>query len=284
MSTYLVTFADENFIKSAIFQKKISRELHFDDHFLFTPADLSAEFCKKNHATLSFPRGYGFWIWKPRIILDTLATLPTSSTLLYLDAGALPTKAADAFELLASDNRVHIWSENDDFRNYQWIDGDVAKSLKLNNSHLSQTHYMAGLICSRNTLEFRRILQTWLDYCENPRQLRPETFPRYSPRGKLIWHRHDQALLNSLVCKSKESFTTHSASDLFSAKELFIIHRRGYISSKLDLFLFLFFRGSKRIFAGILPSRIHHGLNMRITRVRKPYISPSESRRNRKLR
>jgi hypothetical protein len=33
------------------------------------------------------PRGFGLWIWKPRIILEAMERFPNSKIILYLDAG-----------------------------------------------------------------------------------------------------------------------------------------------------------------------------------------------------
>ena len=33
------------------------------------------------------PRGFGYWIWKPKLILENLARLPANDILVYLDSG-----------------------------------------------------------------------------------------------------------------------------------------------------------------------------------------------------
>src|SRR5690606_2752446 len=52
--------------------------------------NLSSSFVKKNEHILKQKRGAGYWLWKPKIILDTMDRYPLSENILifYLDAGA----------------------------------------------------------------------------------------------------------------------------------------------------------------------------------------------------
>lgn len=283
MKTFLFTFADKNFEKSALFQKTFSISKNFNNHMIFTPNDLESDFVERNYETLNYERGSGFWVWKPKIILSGMENLSPEDIVLYLDAGVLPKKDAFFFQNLASDNCIHIWAENDDFRNYQWIDPNVAKFMGLNEIDLEQKHFWAGAICSRNTAEFRSILQTWLEFCENSQLIRPETFPDYVPEGRLIWHRHDQALLNALVCQREELFRKHAIGDPDNSKCLFVAHRRGDITSSSKLYLFIIMRKVKRLVNTFLPRRMKNWLNMKTTKGRKPYLSDNEFYRNQTL-
>ncbi|KAF4659189.1 hypothetical protein FOL47_007686 [Perkinsus chesapeaki] len=61
-----------------------------DEVRMYNGSMLDPEWRQRNSAILSLPRGAGYWLWKPFVILDTLLddSLPWfSSVVLYLDAG-----------------------------------------------------------------------------------------------------------------------------------------------------------------------------------------------------
>ncbi|KAF4758391.1 hypothetical protein FOZ63_019611, partial [Perkinsus olseni] len=61
-----------------------------DEVRMYNWSTLDADWRDRNSAILSLPRGAGYWMWKPYVILDTLLdkSLPWfSSVVLYLDAG-----------------------------------------------------------------------------------------------------------------------------------------------------------------------------------------------------
>ncbi len=60
----------------------------FDKILVWDENDLDTEFRKKwRHVMNSNTRGYGYWVWKPYIILKALNSLPENAILLYLDVG-----------------------------------------------------------------------------------------------------------------------------------------------------------------------------------------------------
>jgi hypothetical protein len=84
MKTYLVNFADDKFKKS---QKKLNESaLKFgvDKVFSFSPDDIvKTDFYEKNRIILEKKRGFGYWLWKPYIIIDTLSKLNDGDILIY---------------------------------------------------------------------------------------------------------------------------------------------------------------------------------------------------------
>lgn len=50
--------------------------------------DLDKDFTDKHSGFMKRnPRGYGFWIWKPQIVLQTLRNIPDGDVLVYADSG-----------------------------------------------------------------------------------------------------------------------------------------------------------------------------------------------------
>ena len=86
---YLVSFADSRMKKSF---KRIFNQANefnfFDKIFLLNENDLSKNFKTrfKNELVLG-SKGYGYWCWKPEVILNILQKLNDNDCLMYVDAG-----------------------------------------------------------------------------------------------------------------------------------------------------------------------------------------------------
>ena len=86
---YLVSFADSRMYKSLI---RLSKQAHtfkfFDKIFLLNEYNLSNSFKKKfkNNLILG-SKGYGYWCWKPEIIMNIMNEINNGDCLLYVDAG-----------------------------------------------------------------------------------------------------------------------------------------------------------------------------------------------------
>lgn len=85
----LVTFADSRLKHSA---KRLIRQAKrmgvFSQLISLDESGLDVEF-RDNHSSILRPhvRGFGFWIWKPQVIIQALRSLKNGQILLYLDVG-----------------------------------------------------------------------------------------------------------------------------------------------------------------------------------------------------
>ena len=86
---YLVSFADSRMYRSLDRLSKQAKSLNFfDDLFLVDENFLSNEFRKKFENKLILgSKGYGYWCWKPEIILKILNKINNDDCIIYIDAG-----------------------------------------------------------------------------------------------------------------------------------------------------------------------------------------------------
>ena len=67
--TTLLTFADEKFEQKR--QHTIQNTAHLYDNYInYGPGDVDQKFIHENMEICYSDRGYGYWIWKPYIILN----------------------------------------------------------------------------------------------------------------------------------------------------------------------------------------------------------------------
>jgi hypothetical protein len=279
----LLTYAGKSYEKSAHTLERRAKSLGFSDVKVFGPSNLSSEFFAKNVETFTLSRGAGYWIWKPWIISQVLKSLKENQTLLYCDAGIILRAKAEYFEELAKDGLIHLWSATSHrSTNNYWIDKLVWNNI-VGNGEVSKTpHYMAGIILSQNTQQFRDMVNRWLHLCENANLLRPDTKRGYTPSEGLIGHRHDQAILNCLVYLDSNYFSLTTANvDLITSPIL--IHRRGNLGSYHQALLLIY---GGRIYRSIMrkfPRKVRQVIQKKIIRVRRPYTPEIEIERHMEL-
>lgn len=259
MGLYLCSYATEDFKSAQEFQRRVALDLGFAGVFMFGPELLSEDFKRENKETLCYLRGSGYWVWKPEIILQTIKLVKPNDTIMYLDAGVLPCSDSVIYEELSKDGKINLWTEPTSELpiNFKWIDLNVARHFALGESDLDSPHYLGGIICFKPSEANSNTIREWHNLCKAPYLLRPDSFSNYKPSPNLIWHRHDQSLLNILVLKQRTTFNLHDISryphyeNFFS--RLFLIHRRGGISNNFQLNVFLAFRKVKRLITRVLP-------------------------------
>ena len=86
---YFITYGTKNFDIAAKHLIKLAKESNFfEECIYFKPQDLEKEFIEKYEDIFSFPRGAGYWIWKHKIIFDTLKNVNEGDLVIYSDSGS----------------------------------------------------------------------------------------------------------------------------------------------------------------------------------------------------
>jgi hypothetical protein len=275
-STNVITFASEDYIEMASIQGSSVASKGFKSFTIYSPDDLDSKFVNFNYDTLNYKRGSGYWVWKPYIILQHLQKIREGEPLLYLDCGVLPRRREIFFQNLLSDDGVHLWTvEGENFRD--WTEPKVLDRFKNDSSESFKGMAMAGMILSRNSKEFKEMMEQWLSWCQIPENLRPETMQNYLKSGGFHWHRHDQSLLNILVNLDLDSFRIHSlASDGYSYDHVFDIHRNLKLRSLHLIFSFPQLRILRHKFINKIPKKIRVALRTRRATKFKKFLTPDE--------
>lgn len=148
-------------------------------------------------------RGYGYWLWKPYLILKTLRKMNDGDVLLYADCGceiAVSKKhEIDDFLRNVSTELLYasyagtelLWTKMDLVAYFQ-------TKYRLSDEMLNSAQYQAGTIMCKKCPEIMQIIQEWYkiacDYHfldDSPSKLKNPLFRE---------HRHDQSIF-SLLCK-----------------------------------------------------------------------------------
>jgi hypothetical protein len=164
-------------------------------------------------------RGYGYWCWKPQVILQLLDQINDGDIIQYTDAGchlnpAGMTRLMEYFELAnTSESGILAFaaippSFHDpsislpDLSDYKWCKADLFHFLGVHQDGLI-THSPtigAGIVFIRKCAESQKIIRDWLGVMAADFHLLDDTKSDKPNMSGFVEHRHDQSIF-SILCK-----------------------------------------------------------------------------------
>ncbi|MCH8466691.1 MAG: hypothetical protein LAT78_09015 [Roseinatronobacter sp.] len=151
-------------------------------------------------------RGFGYWVWKPQVILQTFAEIEKDSILLYLDVGChLNLGGKQRFQeyidqLQSSNNFIMATELGASNSEKQWTKGDLLDYFSVrDNANISGSSQIAATFSflkkNADSIDF---VQSWLSTFRHDFTLVDDT-PSTSPNEpEFIEHRHDQSVFSVL--------------------------------------------------------------------------------------
>lgn len=206
MKIYLVTFAEgENYKNSQRNMDSSLKIADIDEHDKWDFNKIKeTKFYSKNKELLDKSPGYGFWAWKPYIILNRLNNMNDDDILIYMDASRYETdgfknSCLGTINFMKKYNVYIIPGFKTDKTNFQMIKPSCLKyfGLENNKSFLnSDNTFTSPMILRKNdfTLKF---IKEWLDACLVEDNVSPQNLTK---NGGIL-HIYDQAVLNCLMYK-----------------------------------------------------------------------------------
>lgn len=182
----------------------------FDKIYVYNENDLDAHFrAKWSHILRAGVRGFGYWCWKPQIILQVLKSLPENSRLLYCDAGChLNPRGKDRLEFyfqeLMKDSlgikAFPAYSPFVDDLEKRWTKGDVFDYFQCrNNKFVTHSPQIAATqILCRSCSSAISFLNAWNGIIETNVKLLDDSSSKSPNLNGYIAHRHDQSLFSIL--------------------------------------------------------------------------------------
>ncbi|MBT8544372.1 hypothetical protein G6730_05220 [Polynucleobacter paneuropaeus] len=153
----------------------------------------------------SNPRGYGYWLWKPFIVLHYLKKIPDNDVLLYCDIGCELSPLADKVfsRYLDELNRQNFLAFSTFTKNSErsWSKAELIKLLSPKCSDLDSEQVAATFFLIKKTPRMIQFVEEWLriSTLENFSYLTDKLQIDQSPA--FIEHRHDQSIFSLLVKK-----------------------------------------------------------------------------------
>ena len=201
-----ITFSDgiKYKYKRIIEQAKTSK--FFKECIPYTLKDLDKDFTEKNSNFIeNNPRGYGYWIWKPYIILKTMKKLNYNDIIMYSDSGSVINpngfkRIKYYYELLKSYDMICFQIKYDEI---EWNKKDTVDYIfnifgNSNYNLLNTKQITPGTILLRNNEKTFNFMKLWYNISLNYHFI-DDTLSNSPNFKEFIEHRHDQSIFSLLT-------------------------------------------------------------------------------------
>ena len=215
--TRLVSFADGAFAsRKSVFQNMAQESCLFDSVSVYD-LDMLPDSFKASHAEymMKAPKGFGYWIWKPIVILEQLKYAEEDDCIVYMDAGfSINVGGKERFREyleMTRDSTYKMLSFSNIFTEAHWTKQDCAAEIGVSSksNHMKTSQLGGGLLFLQKTSSNISLMEEWarISIKENYHfsDDSPSNLPNH-PRFRE--HRHDQSIA-SLLRKSRGTEITH---------------------------------------------------------------------------
>lgn len=224
---YLCSFGDTRLgISACRFKQQAETMNVFDEIFIFTEASLPLKFREEfndkfysNYQQVKVDggggeliptRGFGYWCWKPKVILMVLEQIQENDILIFLDIGFEfnPNKreillemieAVDENEIMGLEMGVvscaeKIWNKADLLAHYNLLEDQ---------EFLDSPQLAAGMVFCKKTPKAQNMIQEWLDAFYNHYHLIDDSPSKIPNLPTFKENRHDQSIWNVIAKREK---------------------------------------------------------------------------------
>lgn len=229
---HLVSFADSRLTQAKRrFRRQALQVGWFRSITILNEKNLDADF-RTRHREILKPgvRGFGYWIWKPQVLLQRLREMEDGHLCVYADIGFhLNPQGGDRFlelvnRLENSDCDLLVFAaveplgrefwDNRSLPSYVdsfWTKGDLLDRLGMRNHPEVHTPTLtAGLLFVRNTAALRGFLVAWAQLMED-HHLIDDTVSESPNLEGFRGHRHDQSCFSLLLKGGALQYLSESA-------------------------------------------------------------------------
>lgn len=225
-AAHFLTYAEGKFVPAAQALCQSARAVGFVTAQRRGAADLAPAFLTAHAQILAAPRGAGYWLWKPQIILQELDRIGPNEVLCYSDAGRsayyrfvrrpdrlIAKAAAHGFllgPLIGQHGPMSRWTKRDAFILTGMDRPEIAALPPIQATWSFWTNCKAA----------RDFLAQWVAACSDPRALtdQPNTLGKNHPDFRD--HRHDQSLLSLIAYRERAPFLDYRSRGIYRILQL----------------------------------------------------------------
>ena len=227
--TVLITYAHgpRVFLKNqnALTQSAIGKG--FDVFENYRQGHLDPSFYAKFKETLDQPRGAGYWLWKPYLILEAMKKYPENTFVTYADSGIVFSKSmAPLFDLL-EETPIILAGNNSpaSIRTYLKMEARTLLKIAPDDPRLDFTKVWAPFMVFKNTPRARAFVQEWFDLCQIKDVLTDAPFDEEIQDEVFIRHLHDEVLISLVMAKKPHGIRVFSRKTLHKKYGVVNFHR-----------------------------------------------------------
>ena len=211
MKVHFATFANGKYTKTLerIRQEAVDSGFFTGSIFCFSEKELDPEFYQKHSLFMNSTRGFGYWMWKPQVVLQVFDQIDEGDIVVYADAGCTINKdARDRFDeyirLVQSSDKGLLSLELADaisaLKEKEWCKMDTLCyfNVQTNEQILIRGQYVGGIWVIRKQPSTTELLNTWRECMANNHSLIDDSCSIKPNYQEFREHRNDQAVWSIL--------------------------------------------------------------------------------------
>jgi hypothetical protein len=212
----LLSFADGAFAgRKAAFEKQAEAFELFTEIEVHSRPTLDRTFFGKHKNFIeSNEKGFGFYIWKPQIVLQSINDSSNFDLLCWLDAGFTLNPGGRKrfldYVSMAQDSSYKMLSFFNVHTEYMWTKADLAERLRVNDKPeiMCSSQLSSGFFIMAPTRSNIRLIKDWAKISlENNYHYSSNEPSKHPNHEKFVEHRHDQSIF-SLLTKKRGTAST----------------------------------------------------------------------------
>ena len=201
---FFISYATPQFREVLVDLQHSLQAFGINNQKIFRPENIAeTPFFAINKELLMHPKGAGYWLWKPYIILETLRQMPENAILLYADAACRFISSPTPLINLVSNNEQGVMAFHlQPLKAAQWCKRDAFILTGCDSEpYWESDKVMGGILLFRKCDSAMRFVEEWLSWCVLPGALTDGPSRLGNDLPGFTAHRHDQALLGLLLKK-----------------------------------------------------------------------------------
>lgn len=202
-----LTFANTTFMNTDRIAKEAESFNIFDEIIQLNQTDIPDFINKHQEFINTHPEGYGYYIWKPKIILDALLKMNENDILIYCDAGFyLNNNGIERLKFYLdnlNNKEIIVFSANNNYKIKQYVKMDAIMNYypDFNNLCNNENACYAGLMILKKTNNIINLISDWLNLCENYNFLDVNHSINYNEAEYFCGNDKDNGLFNLCLLK-----------------------------------------------------------------------------------
>jgi hypothetical protein len=213
MNLYFLTFANSNYMNTNRIANQAKEFELFNNIIQLNENDIKEYIDKHKNFITNNPPGYGKWIWKPKIIYDTLLKINENDILFYADAGTYlningKNRFLEYIDILKKDENSLITFSTNGYtaRSYVKIDAVLNYYKEFHNENNLACY--AGIILVKKNEKSLILIKEWLELCENYHYL--DSSASFNPEPEFFaGNDSDNGLFNLCLSKHKIHYSIY---------------------------------------------------------------------------
>jgi hypothetical protein len=204
-----ITFVNNGYMSTERIFKEAQESGFFDTISIKNEYDIREFIEKHKDFIINNKPGYGRWIWKPKIILDTLESIDEGDFLIYTDAGSYINKhGRQRFEeylsLLDDDKPFGVFSTSPKYSVKQYVKRDAIMHYYPEfDVQENFTYQYAGIMIIKKNIFSLKVIKEWKNLCENYSYLDTSKSKKFKERKFYCGNDSDAGLFSLCIVKHK---------------------------------------------------------------------------------